>query len=75
MEHGAINQNKITKHRDVIQGGTKPWGDIEVGRNFYPKTLSKDDAYLEMLTTLYHEQVHMIIAPKILFPGESSGYL
>jgi len=55
---------KITKYKDVIQGATKPWGDAVVGRNFYPATISKDEAYLKMLTTLYHEQVHMIIAPK-----------
>nr|WP_154927602.1 hypothetical protein [Pantoea agglomerans] len=55
---------KITKYRDVLQGGTKPWGDIEVGRNYYPGAMSKEDAYLQMLSTLYHEQVHMAIAPK-----------
>jgi len=55
---------KITKYKDVIQGATKSWGDAVVGRNFYPGTISKDEAYLKMLTTLYHEQVHMIIAPK-----------
>lgn len=55
---------KITKHSDVVQGRTKPWGDVEVGRNYYPGAMSKDDAYLQMLSTLYHEQVHMAIAPK-----------
>lgn len=55
---------KITKYKDVIQGATKPWGDALVGRNFYPGTVSKDEAYLKMLTTLYHKQVHIIIAPK-----------
>lgn len=55
---------KITKHKDVIQGATKPWGDAVVGRNYYPGTMSKDEAHLKMLTTLYHEQVHIFIAPK-----------
>ncbi|WP_312042533.1 hypothetical protein [Erwinia sp.] len=55
---------KITKYRDVAQGGTKPWGDVEVGRNYYSEAMSKDEAYLQMLSTLYHEQVHMAIAPK-----------
>ncbi|VYT98835.1 hypothetical protein [Metakosakonia massiliensis] len=55
---------KITKYKDVIQGATKPWGDAVVGRNFYPEAMSKEEAYLKMLTTLYHEQVHMAIAPK-----------
>lgn len=71
---------KITKHRDVVQGGTKPWGDIEVGRNYYPSAMSKDEAYTQMLTTLYHEQVHMAIAPKFYLLRElrvfmhQSGY-
>lgn len=55
---------KITKHKDVIQGATKPWGDAVVGRNYYPGAMSKDEAHLKMLTTLYHEQVHIFIAPK-----------
>jgi len=42
----------------------KTLGDVEVGRNYYPGAMSKDDAYLQMLSTLYHEQVHMAIAPK-----------
>ena len=71
---------KITKHRDVVQGGTKPWGDIEVGRNYYPSAMSKEEAYKQMLTTLYHEQVHMTIAPKFYLLRElrvfihQSGY-
>ncbi|MGK3126860.1 hypothetical protein ACCY16_22360 [Candidatus Pantoea formicae] len=55
---------KITKHKDVIQGATKPWGDAVVGRNYYPGAMSKEEAHMKMLTTLYHEQVHIFIAPK-----------
>lgn len=55
---------KITKYKDVEQGATKIWGDATIGRNYYPNVMSKDEAYLKMLTTLYHERVHMAIAPK-----------
>ncbi|WBF45984.1 hypothetical protein [Serratia rubidaea] len=71
---------KITKYKDVIQGATKPWGDAVVGRNYYPGAMSKDEAYLKMLTTLYHERVHMAVAPKFYLLRElrvfmrQSGY-
>lgn len=55
---------KITKYKDVEQGATKIWGGATIGRNYYPNVMSKDEAYLKMLTTLYHERVHMAIAPK-----------
>lgn len=55
---------KITKYKDVEQGATKIWRDATIGRNYYPNVMSKDEAYLKMLTTLYHERVHMAIAPK-----------
>lgn len=55
---------KITKYKDVEQGATKIWGDATIGHNYYPNVMSKDEAYLKMLTTLYHERVHMAIAPK-----------
>lgn len=71
---------KITKFKDVTQGATKPWGDAIIGRNYYPGAMSKDEAQLRMLTTLYHEQVHMAIAPKFYLLRElrvfmrQSGY-
>lgn len=55
---------KITKYEDVTHGTTTPWGDAVIGRNFSRETMSKDEAYLQMLTTLYHERVHIAIAPK-----------
>lgn len=45
--------------------GRRKFGEgATIGRNYYPNVMSKDEAYLKMLTTLYHERVHMAIAPK-----------
>ncbi|GGD26631.1 hypothetical protein ACP26F_02750 [Franconibacter pulveris 1160] len=66
---------KISKRKDVNQGATKPWGDAVVGRNYYPAAMPKDEAYLKMLTTLYHEQVHMALAPKFYLLRELRVFL
>lgn len=71
----------FTKRNEVRQGATNIAGDIRVGRNYYPNTMSAAQAKEEMLVTLYHEQVHQFIAPKFYLFRElrafmrQSGYL
>lgn len=64
---------KFTNRKVVGQGGTRPTGDIVIGRTSYGASAATRSEQLRL--TLFHEKVHQVLAPKVYVLRELRIYL